>query len=87
MWAFSFADEKLSIDQMEEPAKLLSAYKLANIEKKPDIQGFLEKNIMRSIKKEGIQEKAEESKVKKLDDAGELELSERGQSMIKLEGK
>ena len=42
---------------------------------------------MRSIKKEGIQEKAEESKVKKLDDAGELELSERGQSMIKLEGK
>ena len=51
---------------------------MANIEKKPDIQGFLEKNIMRSIKKEGIQEKAEESKVKKLDDAGELELSERG---------
>ena len=42
---------------------------------------------MRSIKKEGIQEKAEESKVKKLDDAGQLELSEKGQSMTKLEGK
>jgi hypothetical protein len=33
---------------------------------------------MASIKRKGIEEKAEESKIKKSDDAGQLELSEIG---------
>ena len=74
MWAFGFADPKASVDEMKEmpldPSKQISTYKLANIEKKPDLQGFLEKNIMASIKRKGIEEKAEESKIKKTDDAG-----------------
>ena len=72
-------------EQKLDPAKQIQNYKLANIEKKPDLQGFLEKNILKSIKKKGIEEKAEESKIKKLDDAGQLELSEEGQSMTKIE--
>ena len=55
---------------MKEPSKQISSYKLANIEKKSDFQGILEKNFMASIKKKGIDEKAEESKIKKSDDAG-----------------
>ena len=70
MWAFDFADPKQSVNKMKEPSKQISTYKLANIEKKPDFQGILEKNIMASIKKKGIEEKAEESKIKKSDDAG-----------------
>ena len=63
---------------MKDPSKLISSYKLANIEKKPDFQGILEKNLMASIKKKGIDEKVEESKIKKTDDAGNLELSDEG---------
>ena len=84
MWALGFADPKQSVKEMKDPSKLISSYKLANIEKKPDFQGILEKNLMASIKKKGIDEKVEESKIKKTDDAGNLELSDEGQPMTKI---
>ena len=87
MWAFNYVDPNYSIDKMKQekmdPAKQISPYILKGLDDQMKLTGLIGAQFLNKIKQEVGIDKAEDSKIKKLEDAASLEFQE-GAAMTKL---
>ena len=90
MWALNYVDPDYSLNKMKEekldPAKQISPYILKELDDQMKLTGLIGAQFLNKFKKATGMEKAEDSKIKKLEDAASLEFQE-GAAMTKLKDK